>query len=71
MAWKAVYIIIVLEEMGHKQPPTPLQTGNLMADAVCNGKVQPKRKKAIDMLFHWLRDIECQKNSEYIGNQEK
>ena len=61
MAREAVYIRIILEEMGHKQPPTPLQTDNAMADAVCNGKVQPKRTKAMDMRFHWLRDRECQK----------
>ena len=39
MAREAVYIRIILEEMGHKQPPTPLQTDNSMADTVCNGKV--------------------------------
>jgi hypothetical protein len=60
MAREAVYIRIVLEEMGHKQPPTPLQTDNAMAEAVTNGKVQPKRTKAMDMRFHWLRDRECQ-----------
>ncbi len=38
MAREAVYIRIVLEEMGHKQPPTPLQTDNAMAEAVTNGK---------------------------------
>ena len=59
MAREAVYIRIILEEMGHKQPPTPLQTDNSMADAVCNGKVQPKRTKAMDMRLHWLRDREC------------
>ena len=37
MANEAMYIRIILEEMGHKQPPTPLQTDNLMAEAVCNG----------------------------------
>ena len=46
--------------MGHKQPPTPLQTDNSMVDAVCNGKIQPKRKKAMDIRFNWLRDRECQ-----------
>ena len=51
MAQEAVYIIIILEEMGHKQSPTPLQTDNSMAYAVCNGKIQPKRKKAMDMHF--------------------
>ena len=60
-AREAVYIRIVLEEMGHKQPPTPIQTDNAMADAVCNGKIQPKRTKAMDMRFHWLRDRERQR----------
>ena len=58
MARKAVYIRIILKEMGHKQPPTPLQTNNSMAEAVTNDKVQPKRRKAMDMRFHWLRDRE-------------
>ena len=60
MAREAVYIRIILEELGHKQPPTPLQTDNSMAEAVANGKVQPERTKAMDMRFHWLRDRECQ-----------
>ena len=60
MAREAVYIRIVLTEMGHKQPATPLQTDNATAEAVCNGKIQPKRTKAMDMRFHWLRDRQCQ-----------
>ena len=60
MAREAVYIRIISEEMGHKKPPTPLQTYNAMAEAVINGKVQPKRKKAMDMQFHWLREREYQ-----------
>ena len=60
MAREAVYIRIILEEMGHKQPPTPLQTDNSMAEAVINGKITPKRTKAMDMRFHWLRDRKCQ-----------
>ena len=60
MACEAVYIRIIREELGHKQPPTPLQTDNAMADAVINGKIQPKQTKAMDMRSHWLRDRECQ-----------
>ena len=52
MAQEAVYIHIIPEEIGHKQPPTPLQTDNAMEDAVINGKIQPKRTKAMDMHFH-------------------
>ena len=58
-AREAVYIRIILEEMGHKQPPTPVQTDNTMAEAVINKRIQPKRTKAMDMRFHWLRDREC------------
>ena len=53
MAREAVYIRIILQEMGHQQPPTPIQTDNAMADAVVNGKITPKRTKAMDMRFHW------------------
>ncbi len=60
MAREAVYIRIILEEMGHKQPPTLLQTDNSMAKAVINGKVQSKRMKYMDMQFLWLQDQECQ-----------
>jgi hypothetical protein len=42
MACKAFYIRIILKELGHVQPLTPLQTDNAMADGVINGKVQPK-----------------------------
>jgi hypothetical protein len=47
-----------LQELGHAQPATPLQTDNAMADAVINGKIQ--QTKAMDMRFHWLCDQECQ-----------
>ena len=56
MAHEAVYIRIILEEMGHNEPPTPLQIDNAMADAVCNGKIQPKQTKSMDMYFNWIRD---------------
>eukprot|EP00804_Cyclotella_cryptica_P026099 CCRYP_013955-RF/>CCRYP_013955-RF protein AED:0.47 eAED:0.47 QI:0/-1/0/1/-1/0/1/0/203 len=59
-AREAIYIRIILKEMGHKQPATPMETDNAMAEAVINAKVQPKRTKAMDMRFHWLRDREAQ-----------
>ena len=50
-----------LEEMGHPQPPTPIQTDNTTALGVINNTIQPKRTKAMDMRFHWLRCRERQK----------
>ena len=59
-AKETVYLRQILEEMGHAQPRTPIQTDNTTAEGVINNKIQPKRTKAIDMRFHWLRDREAQ-----------
>ena len=56
MTRQAVYIRIILEEMGHKQLPPPLQTENATEDAVYNRNIKPKQTKAMDIRFHWLRD---------------
>ena len=70
MEHESVYIIIILEEMGHKQPPNPLQTYNTMSDAVWNGKIQPKRKKQWTWAFIVLETENAKNNLEYIGDQE-
>jgi hypothetical protein len=51
VAREAVYIRLILEELGHKPPPTPPQTDSSMTEAATNGKVQPKTTKAMDMRF--------------------
>ena len=61
-ARNAVYIRQILEEMGHPQPRTPVQTDNSTAEGVINAKIQPKRTKAMDMRFHWLRDRAVSQN---------
>jgi hypothetical protein len=55
-ACKAIEERIILEEMGHKQPATPIQVDDSTAKGIINKRVQPKRAKAMDMHFHWLRD---------------
>ncbi len=57
---EALYLRQILTEMGHPQPRTPIQTDNLTAKGVINNKIQPKRTKAMDMHFHWLRNREAQ-----------
>ena len=69
MTKEIVYIRIILEEMGHKQPPALLQTDNAMVDTVCNSKIQPKCTKAMAMRFHWLRDREVRNRPAYTGDQ--
>jgi len=47
---KAVEERIILEEMGHKQPATPVQVDNSTAEGIINKRVQPKRTKVLDWL---------------------
>ena len=43
-----------LIEMGHPQPPTPMQTDNTTALGVVNNNIASKRLKSMDMKLHWL-----------------
>jgi hypothetical protein len=47
----ALYLNVrqILDEMGHSQPRTPIQTDNTTAEGVINDKIQPRRTKAMDM----------------------
>ena len=44
-----------LEEMGHKQPPTPMQMDNTTALGIVTNNIASKRLKSMDMRLHWLR----------------
>ena len=52
----------ILNEMGHLQPRTPIQTDNSAAHSVVTNNVHPKRTKAVYMRFYWLwcRDTQGQ-----------
>ncbi len=45
-----------LEELGHPQPPTPIQTDNQVAFGIVNSSIRQRRTKAMDMRFHWVQD---------------
>jgi hypothetical protein len=45
-----------LEELGHPQPPTPMETENTTATCYSNGTIKQKRAKAMDMRFYWIKD---------------
>jgi hypothetical protein len=64
-AREAVPLRQLLMEMGHKQPPTPIQTDNSTALGVVTNNIQPRRTKAMDMRFHWLRDRKTQEQFKY------
>ena len=60
-----------LEELGHPQPPTPVQTDNSTAYGVINNKIQPKATKAMDMRFYWLKDRESREQFKYYWRPGK
>jgi hypothetical protein len=45
----AVPIVNTLRELGHPQPPTPIQIDNTTAEGFANGTMKQKRSKAIDI----------------------
>jgi hypothetical protein len=45
-----------LEELGHKNPPTPMETYNTTATGYSNGTIKQKRTKDMDMRFYWIKD---------------
>jgi hypothetical protein len=53
---EAIPIRTTLEEMGHPQPPTPVQVDNSTAEGFANDTIKQKRSKAIDMRFYWIQD---------------
>jgi hypothetical protein len=58
---EACPIRIALEELGHPQPATPIQTDNNTAAGIANDTVKQRKSKAMDMRFYWLRDRVRQK----------
>jgi hypothetical protein len=44
-----------LEELGHPQPPTPMETDNTTATGYSNGTMKQKLTKAMDMRFYWIK----------------
>ena len=63
---EAIPLRITLEEMGHPQPQTPITVDNSTAYGLTRGTMVPKRSKAMDMRFHWLRCREAQKQIQFL-----
>jgi hypothetical protein len=52
----ALPLIHALNEMGHTQPPTPIQTDNSTAAGLANDTVQQRKSKAMEMRYFWIVD---------------
>ena len=58
-----------LEEMGHKQPATPIQTDNTTALGFVTKTLNPKATKSTDMKYWCLSDKSDQEQFHYYWNK--
>jgi hypothetical protein len=66
-ACKAMPCQTLLNKLGHKQPPTTIQTNNSTALGVLTNNILPRCTKAMDMHFWWLHDCSKQDQFQYSG----
>jgi hypothetical protein len=59
-AQEAKVIRLVLEELGHPQPPTPIHIGNTTTVGIVNNTIKQQRSHAMEMRYFWLLDGEVQ-----------
>jgi hypothetical protein len=60
-----------LNEIGHQQPPTPIQTDNSTASGLANDTIRQKRSKAMNMRYFWIRDQSDANIFDVFWNQGK
>ena len=49
-------IRMTLEEMGHKQPPTPIHCDNVTATGIANNTVKKQQSRSMEMRLFWITD---------------
>ena len=62
-AQEARVIRLILAELGHPQPPTPIHVDNTTAVGIVNNTIKRQRSRSMEMRYFWLLD---QHTQEYI-----
>ena len=47
---------LILEELSHPQPPTPIHCDNATATGIANDTVKKQRARSMEMRFFWVTD---------------
>ena len=68
---EAITLRITLEEMGQPQLPTNVTVDNSTAHGLTQGTMIPKKSKATDIRFHWLKCREAQGHLHYSWRRGK
>jgi hypothetical protein len=59
-AQEAKAMQLVLEELGHPQPPTPIHIDNTTTVGIVNNTIKQQCSQAMEMRYFWLLDGEAQ-----------
>ena len=69
---KAGQIIqLILEELGHPQPPTPIHCDNQTSTGIANDIVKKHRSCSMEIRFFWISDQVKRKFLMYNGTPGK
>ena len=49
-------LMLILEELGHPQPPTPIHCNTKTAAGIANDTVQKHRSRLMEIRFYWITD---------------
>ena len=63
---EAKVIRLILEELGHPQPPTPIHVDNTTAVGIVNNTIKRQRSRSMEMRYFWLLDQETQKYVDFF-----
>ena len=60
-AKEAKVIRLILEELGHPQPPTPIHIDNTTVTGIVNNTIKRQRSRSMEMKYFWLLDQKIQR----------
>ena len=57
---------LILQELGHPQPPTPCHVDNTTAVGIVNNTIKRQRSRSMEMRYFWLLAQWAQKNLQVV-----
>jgi hypothetical protein len=69
-AQEAKVFQLLLSEIGHPQPPTPIHINNTTMVGIVDNSIKGRGSQAIEMIYFWLLDGKTQKYFYHQPGQE-
>jgi hypothetical protein len=67
---EAKVLWLILAELSHPQPPTPIHIDNTTTVGIVNNTIKQQRSQAIEMRYFWLLDEKCNDTSSSTTNPD-